>query len=153
MNRDREIKFRFWDTQTNRMYNDIGGGSEEHRYGVNEQLVRYQENGLWHAMQFAGLKDKNGTPIYEGDILSAKREVYGIVDKEGKVHEVFGGDDSEKLTCIWDEIIVAEFKITDNSISFELPDEGGTYQERGTKLQWKIIGNKFQNPELINQTK
>lgn len=65
----REIKFRAWDTQTKKLYNDIGGGSEEHRYTINQQFERYQKDGLWHLMQFTGLKDKNGKDVFEGDIL------------------------------------------------------------------------------------
>ena len=69
----REIKFRFWNiTGKTLFYN-----TQEDDLGW---LIAHPKN--YHAMQYTGLKDKNGVEIYEGDIVQHHdhlEAVYGIV--------------------------------------------------------------------------
>lgn len=60
----REIKFRAFNKQDNKMYNDIGS-----TYDWEFMPTDTCENNEWILMQYTGLKDKNGKEIYEGDIL------------------------------------------------------------------------------------
>lgn len=63
----REIKFRAWDTDGTMYYSEINGEWNIGTFGVQ---CRYCGNRI---MQYTGLKDKNGTEIYEGDIDNRKR--------------------------------------------------------------------------------
>ena len=83
----REIKFRFWNTKLNRMedsyWDDMGGMSLE-------LVFDPKSNGGRIPMQYTGLKDKNGTEIYEGDILLSKS--WGInTNSKRKTHIVKWG--------------------------------------------------------------
>lgn len=154
---NREIKFRAWDEINKRMTydffwvhsdGDIWYDQDPHGVDMSGRKKIAPVTRL-KLMQYTGLKDKNGKEIYEGDILSAKRTVNGLPLPNGKAAEIFGDIPTETRT--WNEIVVAEFKVTESSISFILPEEGGTYQERGIKLEWEIVGNIYDNPELLNK--
>lgn len=70
--------------------------------------------------QFTGLTDKNGTKIFEGDIIlyqDAKGEVYYCND-----------------TCMF----MAKFKTTHSAWSFDSMDD-----------EIEVIGNIYNNPELL----
>lgn len=113
----REIKFRAWDEQ--RMLSDRE---------VMEIAEGYRSiNDAPNAMQFTGLKDKNGKEVYEGDLV--KNVVTGVTYKI---------EWNEQCAGYW----YAKLDRQDMSRFWVHLSDSVCYQ-------FEVIGNKFENPELL----
>ena len=117
----REIKFRAWDKDKNKMF-------------VNGQLASWRldiitANNNLVIMQFTGLLDKNGVEIYEGDIVIGEPPRYvnkniGVVSYYGCAFHWEGKKSNREK---WFDTITSDFE----------------------KADIEVIGNIHQNPELL----
>lgn len=64
----REIKFRCWDVERNCWLNE----EDTYQQVVNQARWNPAISEHYPLMQYTGLKDKDGTEIYEGDIIRYK---------------------------------------------------------------------------------
>lgn len=138
----REIKFRAWDADRNRMvydFNAIGFPEYELLQTDTQRLMcgNYMDNGDWQEpelMQYTGLKDKNGKEIYEGDYLTCDKDGFtGVVEYQVQIPGFWLYSHREKL--------YREFK----SI-------GAYGDENGIQIDVEIIGNIYECPTLLNTT-
>lgn len=124
----RDIKFRCWDTENKQMLKVQELDFEDTFYGGRLSIRTDQYNDYFDIedmilMQYTGLKDRNGKEIYEGDIVYIMPE-----DERGIIR--------------WDNETARYVVIYDNIIS----DFDNWY---GKDLE--VIGNEFDNPELLEK--
>lgn len=125
-------KLRAWDKQDERMsygvvmyYDDMIEYRFDHFYTGADEDVEF--------MQSTGIKDKNGVEIYEGDIL--------------KLHAIFLAPD--------DKIGYLEYS---PKYGYSIIFEGNRlyrqeYWASTNKLNYEVIGNIYENPELLEGDK
>lgn len=121
----REIKFRCWD-KLNKIMDYEPWGPEYLCEGVpiNDCLTSFPSSEYSGLMQFTGLLDKNGKEIFEADILN--------------------WPDSFKAQVLWCEEDCA-FQIS------TIGHIGGAFLNQEYMLNFEIIGNIHQNPELLGE--
>ena len=131
----RVIKFRAWDTENKKMlWGDIPLRLHSHD-GDDWFLLSddtdsnndYYENIL---QQFTGLYDKTGKEIYEGDVVLVNDHIYPkVVNWEKDIHISYGHGESG--FSYWSGFLISEY---------------------GNELRsLEVIGNIFENPELIKK--
>lgn len=130
----KEFKMKAWLKKENKMVAIIG-------IDLNYQYIRYTDDGNLfkddykiadfkdvELLQYIGMKDKNNKEIYEGDILKL-RDNHGI--QLVKYHDE------------WSAFIVESQKDTSVGVL-------GLYFD---KEDFEIIGNAYENPELLGENK
>ncbi|RKW61917.1 MAG: hypothetical protein D8H98_04445 [Prevotella sp.] len=130
---NREIKFRGRPTGKGGVWM-IGIGA--YKTHTAEHLVLNAKGDsveVVHLCQYTGLKDKNGKEIYEGDILSFT------------VFDAFGGDRQYRGTVRYCGSRFMIWLSLDGEVCLDLD----WVIEQDDELE--IIGNIYDNPELIKQ--
>lgn len=117
----REIKFRVWDRERKKILQ-----IQRHSFKTNKSMpygwnIEYVFDGL---MQYTGIKDKNGTEIYEGDIIKYSHKAVGEIRRVVSYkYGMFG------VNGIMDGTHIPFANILES--------------------EYEVIGNIYENPELI----
>ncbi|WP_125570911.1 YopX family protein [Lacticaseibacillus songhuajiangensis] len=121
----REIKFRAF--LNSKYYDNPRMKSWEELLEQYDAIDIFQRD-LMTLMQYTGLHDKNGREIYEGDILDI-----GLRDQDGKP-------------------VVAPVSYEAYLAGYALDNEGHGIWQR-LDVDGEVIGNIFENPELLGASK
>lgn len=117
-------------------------------------IIEYLGNSVWEnhrvdpktVCQYTGLKDKNGKKIWEGDIV--RFEGYGYMP------EVEIGEVVFSRGCFGVEYLSKLYKaLGHNDKSFHRIGKTSKWRDMGASgiitYTYEVIGNKFDNPELL----
>ncbi|WP_393965202.1 YopX family protein [Exiguobacterium sp. S22-S28] len=121
----REIKFRAWDSEKEEMAKVISIGGEDITLQDDEGDIWDSVMGyIAYPMQYTGIKDKNDVEIYEGDIV---------------IKSQFGYDGTFQVLFV------------EESSGFFLKDAVSELWSMGSLNPIEVIGNIYENPELLNR--
>lgn len=121
----REIKFRVWGKEEQRIIYDAEQTYDNEPVNIPSFGMVVNLPKLFDVMQYAGLKDKNGKEIYEGDILQFSN---------GNLGEV-----------IWSHLRAG----FDVAFSNAMPEE----LDHSLANRCEVVGNIYENKELLEKEK
>ena len=139
----RAIKFRAWDNTPQVMYSwekllelDTDGAL------MISDLLKDGWRGQAIPMQYTGLEDKNDKEIYEGDIVRwqyafSPRTYKDIIEYHDKVIEIGYERDETRFVGFILHSCVATYS--------------GDYYSSITEQPLEVIGNIYENPELLEE--
>ena len=121
----KEIKFRVWDKDDKKMFS-LGEALKDELISIDygDCYLRAEYINVF-LMQYTGLKDKNEKEIYEGDVVEC------VEMHDSNVDENWHDGNPTKIIK-WDE-------------------KNAMYIYPYDLSYWEVIGNVYQNPELLNE--
>lgn len=134
----REIKFRAWDGMS-WVYSECIS-----KDGINWWILNNEDDNWFTCLdpqQYTGLKDKNGKEIYEGDITK---------DKFGNLDVICWINSSGAYATVSINLYL------DGEYEHTVVDEFGTdcFFENNVPGDFlEVIGNIYENPELLEESK
>jgi len=143
---ERIIKFRFWEKTSQKFITDIDALSKN--VSVLISYVFEGKDKLIIPSQFTGLIDKNGIEVYEGDVIKWKETRFHT--KEQEIKGVAMPKFYQSVVEWQDgEFIVSSEQNRDTPLCCFFGDS------MDNKFDYKaeIIGNIYQNTELLTPTK
>lgn len=108
-----------------------GGWDDVHEGDFNERVIQEKRKHRYVLIQCTGLKDMNGTEIYEGDIVSIKYT------------NTMSGDDGKHFNS---EVY---YNLSESRFMATFPDTGSYRYRNGTLKTSEVVGNIHENPELL----
>jgi uncharacterized phage protein (TIGR01671 family) len=134
----REIEFKVWckGTDSNKNFN-IPRWFDVNDYILNKYYTIFDNtefNEHFEFLQFTGLKDKEGNKIFEGDIIEYQQSYFNV------------SPEAEKSWIPKRGVIIYDNNLTAFTIQGKLTLTG--FDGAG-RYNFKVIGNIFNNPELI----
>lgn len=133
---NRPIKFRFWDKSVGK-FTDFGAihidgdiMTRSATFGGLYDFVSDEMEENIVVQQYTGLKDRSGTEIYEGDIVRLNTGAVGFYEYS-EPHLAFAVRLKEP-DCSSDDFIISKLDGWHN-------------------LDVKVIGNVYENPELLDE--
>lgn len=133
----REIKFRAWDDAIIHIMPQMVGP-----FMIKDSVLASYANVNAPLMQYTGLKDKNGVEIYEGDIV---RSSYKSDDRTTWVILY----DEEIIGFVGSPTITLERNGWLQQMDPEVENRESIRESGGKYLLWTVIGNIYENPELL----
>lgn len=127
---EREIKFRCWNPNKNRFEEEFEI-SPDGAVGRTDMFESYYSHSDWVLMQYTGLTDKNGKPIYESDVVK------GLL--------IYPQGETGSLPTM------GRVEYSEGFGSFGLRNDGGlTLFHNHLIHTFEIIGNVHENKDLLN---
>jgi len=130
---NREIKFRAWEVDWYNKNLKQNQGRMIQWEDIRDDFATIQDRtSYFHLMQYTELTDRNGKEIYEGDVV--------VIDKEYVEMFKLSGDPKEVYFMAGAFVLNME-KL--NTLSYFVD------AKTTSNLFGKVIGNIYENPELI----
>lgn len=126
-----EIKFRAWDNENKRLLSWWDICSYYNLLSMLDPMAKNHDR--YEVMQYTGLKDRNGKEIYEGDIV---------------VWNKYNGMGLYKIKY---QIVWFEDEAGFRGISLE--DNPSVLNLNNSRVGLEVIGNIYENPELLEVEK
>ena len=141
---NRILKFRVWDLKYKYYCTNLGFlGLDCDGILCNIQSSSIKNDYI--IQQFTGLIDKNGKEIYEGDILEQAEEFSDCTPDDMDIDDerIIRLPTDSRSGLIFRGKIIGKVQFYDQAYRFKNNILGGCY---------KIIGNIFENPELLQKS-